>query len=209
MQYKDITGKRFSRLLVIGYAYTKDNRAYWNCKCDCGKEVIKPTNLLTKGTVKSCGCLRQEKRHLNTYKHGACKNNTETRLYKIWVNMKYRCNKPGNQMAKYYYDKGIRVCEEWQHDFNAFYKWAIESGYNDDLTIDRFDSNKNYCPENCRWATKEEQVINRHNINHFISYNGKNQTLSQWSRELHISRKCILNNINKGLSLDEIVRLKK
>lgn len=209
MQYKDLTGKRFSRLIVVEYAYTKDCRAYWKCKCDCGNEVIKPTNLLTRGTVKSCGCLLRDKRHTNTYKHGACKNNSETRLYKIWVNMRYRCNKPETSLSKYYYDKGIRVCKEWNESYEPFHKWAMENGYTDELTIDRINPDGNYCPENCRWASKEEQVVNRKNINHFLTYKDKTQTVSQWSRELHISRKAILKYTNKGYSLEKIVEVIK
>ncbi len=208
---KNLVGMKFERLTVISYSYTdsKSHRTYWKCKCDCGNEIVKATNLLTTGLVKSCGCLLSDKRHINTYKHGACINNKETRLYKIWANMKYRCSKPGNQMAAYYYDKGIRVCEEWVNDFDNFRKWAIENGYSDDLTIDRINSDGNYCPENCRWATKEEQIINRKNINHFLEYQGKTQTLSQWSRELNISRTTLTTYISKGMNLYDVVEYRK
>ena len=72
--------------------------------------------------------------------------------------MIYRCHgeKVSQRVAKYYRDKGIEVCDAWKNSFSEFEKWAIENGYSDDLTIDRIDSNKNYCPENCQWITHYE-----------------------------------------------------
>ena len=61
--------------------------------------------------------------------------------------------------AKYY--EGVTMCDEWRHSFVAFWFWAWLNGYRDDLTIDRIDGSKGYCPENCRWATYSEQNRNR------------------------------------------------
>ena len=77
--------------------------------------------------------------------------NTTNRLYNIWGCMKQRCNNPKHTAAAWYHDKGIRVCDEWNTNFKSFETWALCNGYADDLSIDRIDSDKNYCPENCRW----------------------------------------------------------
>ena len=77
------------------------------------------------------------------------------RLYNIWSCMKQRCNNPKHTAARWYHDKGIKVCEEWD-SFNAFEKWSFENGYKDNLTIDRINSNGDYEPSNCRWVTIEE-----------------------------------------------------
>ena len=69
---------------------------------------------------------------------------------------------------------------EWD-DFENFYDWSMNNGYSDELTIDRIDSNGNYCPENCRWSTDKEQANNR-STNRIIEYNGKSHTLEEWSR---------------------------
>lgn len=85
-------------------------------------------------------------------KHGLSK----TRLYGIYNNMKQRCYNPNNPSYIYYGGKGITICREWLDDFENFYNWSMANGYEEDLTIDRKESNKGYCPENCRWITLDE-----------------------------------------------------
>lgn len=83
------------------------------------------------------------------------------RIYACWRGMKIRCSPQCSEHnIKYYYSKGIRVCPEWE-SYPVFKKWAIENGYTDQLTIDRVDATKGYAPENCRWATRSEQMLNR------------------------------------------------
>lgn len=77
--------------------------------------------------------------------------------------MKQRCRDVKAINYKHYGGKGIRVCDEWRENFQAFYDWAMANGYRDDLTIDRIDTKKNYEPSNCRWATMKEQQNNRSN----------------------------------------------
>ena len=89
-----------------------------------------------------------------------------TKLYRVWTCMKYRCHGRGekNPYAKWYRDKGIEVCEAWRNSFKEFEKWALSNGYKEGLTIDRVDSNGNYCPENCRWVTRSENSKNKRAI---------------------------------------------
>lgn len=83
----------------------------------------------------------------------------DKRLYNIWSCMRQRCNNPNHTAARWYHDKGIRVCPEWEHDFFAFQSWALEHGYENPLTIDRIDSDKGYSPDNCRWITRSENCV--------------------------------------------------
>lgn len=112
---------------------------------------------------------------------------SRTRLYKIWTDMKTRCNNPNTPYYYNYGARGISVCKEWS-DFEPFMEWSLDNGYTDKLTIDRINVNGNYEPENCRWITNLEQQSNRQS-NHFLTYDGKTQTISQWADELGIKEK--------------------
>lgn len=104
---------------------------------------------------------------------------TDHRLYTIWSGMKSRCLNPKQLSYKNYGGKGIKICEEWL-DFQKFYDWAINNGYDDKLTLDRIKSDKDYKPSNCQWATFKEQIDNR-----IISINitafGETKNASDWS----------------------------
>lgn len=120
-----------------------------------------------------------------------------TRIYRIWQRMKTRCYNKNFQHFKDYGGRGIKVCDEWLNDFMAFYKWAVDNGYNDNLTIDRIDVNGNYEPNNCRWLTNDEQQNNKRN-NILLTYNGKTQTITQWANELGIKRSQIQYRYYRG-----------
>lgn len=155
---KDLTGQTFGRLTVIKRVESnKDGRAQFLCKCLCGVETIKLGKLILNGHCRSCGCGEYENRVNNVTSHRL----SDTRLYRIWCAMKYRCSSPTFKDHALYYDRGITVCDEWLNDFKAFYDWSMSHGYRDDLSIDRIDNNKGYSPDNCRWATALEQRLNQ------------------------------------------------
>lgn len=175
----DLTGKRFGRLTAVEIAYRKkdkqgDMRVYWKCKCDCGNTCIVSRNSLRKGSTQSCGCLRDEINHISSKKHGLY----GTRIYKIWDGMKARCNCKSMKSYKHYGGRGITYCKEWE-DFLPFYKWAIENGYDDDLTLERINVNGNYEPQNCRWITAKEQRYNL-TISRKYTINGETKCLAEW-----------------------------
>lgn len=198
----DLMGMRFGRLSVIAKTRINGCRVAWVCKCDCGNETTTLTTELLRGRTKSCGCYHNEKFGDAVRKHGQYK----TRLYRIWGNMLQRCGNQKNDSYSLYGAKGIAVCDEWK-EFEAFGKWALENGYTDALSIDRIDNSKGYSPDNCRWATPQEQTDNRGCSVH-ISFDGKNQTLKRWSEETGIPYRKLLWRINNGWSTEKALTTK-
>lgn len=182
----DLTGQRFGRLTVICRADIKSKDVKWLCKCDCGNECITKGIYLRIGDTKSCGCIAKQLLIKRNYKHGK----RHTRLYNIWRDIIRRCESTTRFAHEYYHDKGITICEEWRNDFLAFYNWAMNNGYSDNLTIDRIDTDKNYEPNNCCWVTMKVQGNNKSNNIH-ISYNGETHTLSEWADITGIKRATI------------------
>lgn len=87
---------------------------------------------------------------------------SKTRIYSIFSGMKTRCYNKNCKRYKYYGAKGVKICEEWLNDIQSFIDWSMSNGYNDMLTIDRIDSDGDYCPENCRWISKAENTKYAH-----------------------------------------------
>lgn len=115
-------------------------------------------------------------------------------LYSRWSTMYRRCYNINFPPYKYYGARGIRVCKEW-HSFENFQDWALKSGYNKCLKIDRIDNNGDYSPVNCRWVTHKENCNNMRS-SRFIEYNGQSKTISEWADKLNIPYRTFYNNLN-------------
>ena len=197
---KDLTGQRFGKLVAIKPLDEKqNNKLVWLCKCDCGNETNVIGTKLTSGNTKSCGCLKK--------KHGMF----GTRLYNVWHSMKERCYVESATSYKNYGERGIKVCDEWQ-EFIPFMKWAYANGYDENAprgqcTLDRIDYNGDYCPENCRWADWGTQTSNK-SSNRYITYNGKTQTIHQWSIDIGLNEQTLTNRINRGWSIERALTTK-
>ena len=203
--FNDLTGQRFGRLTVVERAENyKDGSARWHCLCDCGNMTTVHAHALKQGRIKSCGCLLAEsskKRMAQLMrKHGM----SASKLYRVYTAMRERCEKPTCAEYHRYGGRGITVCEEWRNNRNAFFEWAMASGYKEGLQIDRINNDGNYCPENCRWVTLK-QNCNNTSINVFLEHNGEIHTLSEWSNLLGINRSTIYSRHRAGKTPAEIL----
>lgn len=168
-------GDVFGRLTVIGGPIIKDcglsrsrdgrrqyvrKRTQFTCQCKCGDIRDFDAYRLLNGDVRSCGCLKKDF-YKSTRQHKTEKGDWNTPLYQVWQSMIRRCYNPKAPNRKYYYDRGIEVCQLWREDFSAFKKWANDNGYKKGLQIDRIDVDGNYEPLNCRWITPKANAHNR------------------------------------------------
>lgn len=184
----DITGRKFNKLLVIK-KNGSDNRkeVLWLCKCECGNFITVPGYRLRHGDTKSCGCNKREMISKANSKHG----HSGDRLYKIWTDMRRRCLNPRRREFKWYGGKGVKITPEWD-SFMCFSNWAEESGYKDNLTIDRIDGDGDYSPQNCRWISISEQQRNRKSN---VFYKG--ECLATWAEKLNMPYKTLWGKIHR------------
>lgn len=204
MRAKVEDGQQYGRLTVIkradDYVSPKGRHiARFKCKCECGKIFYATSSNILGGRTKGCGCIMHSGTWGRSYIDGRCKE----RIYHIWTGMKDRCYNKNNQAYKHYGGKGIGLCDEWINDYPAFRTWAIKNGYKSNLTIERIDTDKGYCPENCKWIPRSEQPRNTAQ-NRWITYNGKTMILVDWAKELGMNSRTLSSRLNKmHLSVEE------
>ena len=182
---QDLTGQKFGMLTFIKEVGKQGTRITWLVQCECGTEKMTPTHLIKNGNTKSCGCLAT--------KHSASK----TKEYGVWTSMKGRCLNPNDQAYSSYGGRGITICDRWLNDFQAFL---------DDMgpkpakfTVERIDNDGPYSPENCTWASREDQASNRRNTRNLTAW-GETKTISRWSRDprCKVSRSMLTARIDNG-----------
>lgn len=193
---KDLRSQRFGRLYVFSYHSTgPEGSVLWECICDCGGKKIASTKLLNRGEITTCGCGSSKT-------HGMSK----TKFYKNWVSMLQRCNNPKFPHFKHYGGRGIKVCEAWLR-FETFYKEMFPT-YKSGLTIDRKNVNGEYSFENCQWATRKEQQLNKRNTIR-LTIHSQTGTIDEWSKISGTLAQTITTRYFRGWSHDECVYGKK
>lgn len=198
----DLTGEKYGKLTVLKMVErNSSNKVQWLCQCECGNLKKVTAGHLRSGHTKSCGCYNLESSISANITHGG----KGTRLYNIWCDMRKRCNNPSVKHYSRYGGRGISVCPEWMNDFNSFRDWSMKNGYSDNLTLDRIDNDGNYCPDNCRWATRSTQNNNTSRC-HVITVNGISKNIAQWSAYLGIKRFRIDSAYKHGKDLEMYIR---
>lgn len=191
--------------MTLKFIKDSPNKGYGYFECSCGHIKEIRSDHVKYGKTKSCGCLHKKlasKRtkilHDSIRTHGMSKTST----YSTWSGMKDRCFNPKNKFFHYYGGRGIVVCDRWL-DFTNFFADMGEKP-SKEYSVDRIDNDGNYCPENCRWATKAEQMSNRR-INRRISFNGENLTVSEWGKKTGIPTQTIYQRLEIGCDVEKIL----
>lgn len=196
--FKDISGLKRGRLTVDRLAGKKGHVYYWHCKCECGGDSIVPRSCLNSNGTKSCGCLHREAMIEKFGKHLM----TETPTYFSWLNMRRRCNDPKNNRYYRYGGRGIKVCNRWNDSFENF---LADMGERPSVehSIERRENDMDYSPDNCFWATKRIQCNNKSTSVRW-SFNGKDQTIGEWSKETGIGWDTLKNRVSiHGWSIEK------
>ena len=205
MKLRNIQGQQFGRLTVLQRSYEKRDGVRWLCRCECGQNIITSSKVLLNGSTKSCGCLRNEKAAARQTTHGLTSNGRHAREFRSWVHARERCYNTNNKNYALYGGRGITICDRWRNSFAAFLEDMGASGPG--LTLDRKDSNGNYEPGNCRWATQKQQCRNRRNSVRVIWQNEKLQICDLADRLSLKSERLKYFFCTKGLSIEEAVRI--
>lgn len=192
MKYKP--GQRFGNVVLLNHV--KNN--YWKLRCDCGKEFVSRLFPYITGRNRTCGCSLFDGSRQTTHNH------SRTNIYHIWQGIKRRCYNPQYNGFENYGGRGIKVCDRWLGE-RGFENFLADMGErpSDDYSIDRIDVNGDYCPENCRWATRKEQANNTTKTIH-LTHNGVTHSIAEWSEIYGIPQRTAHGRYSSGYSFEKI-----
>ena len=180
-----VSGQKVGRLTVEYVVGKSKNGSYvWRCSCECGGEIDVISSSLNSKLTKSCGCLYDETRRFTGRSHGM----TGSREYNAWNAMKQRCYYEKHQYYYLYGERGIQVCSRWLGSFENFYEdmGDCPEGY----SLDRIDSDGDYCPDNCKWSSAKEQAFNqRQRSSNKSGRTGVYKTDSAWTASIRVGGK--------------------
>lgn len=204
-------GSQCGRLQILaGPIYLPKKRGgsapHWECLCSCGARKFVNHYLLARGTTVSCGCYGIEARATSVRKHGdsRTKDRPAATEWVAWLSMRERCGNPKNKEYRNYGGRGISVCSEWRNSYDAFLR-DMGRKPSVDHSLDRIDPDGDYSPENCRWATRQEQARNKRSTVR-LTVEGTTLTIPEWSRLTHLSESTIRTRLRNGWSDERAVR---
>lgn len=200
------SGDRFGRLVSVDNGHLVQRQTqretYVHVICDCGvaKEVRAAS--LRSGVTKSCGCGIVDSARVGIVERSTTHGMSKTAIYGVYRTMLSRCYNPKVERYPIYGGRGIAVCERWRGE-GGFERFLEDMGTRPSgCSIERIDSDGNYEPSNCRWATPREQANNT-GRNRRIVWNGKERTLAEWAREINIKAITINMRLKSGWSVEK------
>lgn len=158
-------GDRYGRLTVIdkGSGALSGGKRYL-CLCECGNKTLVYSTSLIQGTTQSCGCLQRQICASIRLRHGHARAGHRTVEYETWCGMHKRCTNAKSKSWKDYGGRGISVCTRWTGR-NGFSNFLVDMGTKPEPkaahSLERKNPNGAYDPNNCKWATREQQNLNK------------------------------------------------
>jgi hypothetical protein len=198
MQKQDLTNQRFGQITALHPHHKETTKhTYWWCRCDCGHEwAVNLANLKNQRSCRTC----YTKRRTANY-------DTQTPEYRTWRSIKNRCLNARNPRYADYGGRGITVCKRWRESYPNFLA-DMGPRPSPEHSIDRIDNDGPYSPDNCRWATRAEQLSNRRD-NMWVTHNGQTLTLQQWATHFGIPRNTLHYRYHQGDRGDRLFRKPK
>lgn len=188
-QAKNETGKKYGKLTVLEYSHVKRG-VHWKCLCDCGNATVVSGHHLRAGTTTSCGCLQRISNGMSG-----------SPVYKVWQAMKTRCYSEKCRHYKNYGARGITVSDRWLESFNHFYKDMGDKPF-EGATLERKDNSKGYSKDNCKWATRREQMANTR-TSRLLTHNGETKCMSQWASDIGIDTKTLAYRLKQDWTTEK------
>ncbi|OQB05791.1 MAG: hypothetical protein BWY19_00816 [bacterium ADurb.Bin212] len=198
-RYKDLTGQKFNRLTVVGFAHIKNQSTFWFCDCDCGtKNHIVKAGSLGSSQIRSCGCLQKESHAISSEKrktHGHSSDGKFSPTYSSWASLMRRIKGQCKAKHSLIIYKGMYIDKSWM-EFEGFLN-DVGIRPSELYTLDRIDNSKGYFKENCRWATIGEQNRNRKsNVN--IIYLGEKYCLTDLCEKLNLKYSTVRQRMKRS-----------
>lgn len=195
IKYK--VGQRFGNVVLI----ERLPKGRWKFRCDCGNEFISFPYPYKIGKNRTCGCSLYDGSRQTTH------DMSRTNIYHIWQGMRRRCNNPNYKNYHLYGGRGIKVCERWNNSFENFYS-DMGDRPSKEYSLDRIDVNGDYSPENCRWATWEQQCNNtRRTV--FLTHDGVTHSIAEWCGIYGIPQRTAHGRYRSGYSFEKIFSKKQ
>ena len=210
---KNFTEETFGRLKTVGNLFwiniSKNavvvRRQFQVCVCDCGNHTICRKDTLQSGFTKSCGCLLTESAISASSFRKKHNESGKTTEYTTYACMKNRCLCESSIWYPYYGGRGIKICDRWLGE-SGFQNFLADMGRKPTIkhTLDRIDNNGNYCPDNCRWSTRQKQQRNRRNTL-YIDYKGDRRCLAEWAEVLGVPYHWLYRRVRDGWTMEQCV----
>lgn len=196
---RTVVGGPDLRLMTTGM-----QRAYWRCRCSCGREDWVDGTSLRRGIADTCPSCRANAMWDKRGRSGAYVDGQPTRERVSYNAMLSRCYNKNNSRYASHGGRGIRVCERWQGSFTDF---LADMGLRPENTsLDRIDNDGDYEPGNCRWATPTQQAANTKQAK-LHTLNGETLTQAEWARKYLMKPQTLSKRLQQGMTLSEALRI--